>query len=642
MCGITGIISKSASYFIEKSTLAIAHRGPDDFGIFQDEYVALGHRRLAIQDLSANGHQPMFSNDQRFCIIFNGEIYNHWEIRKTLEHQYPFKSHSDTETILYGYLAYGENIFKMLNGIFALAIYDTITHDIIIARDHFGVKPLYYFQKNNSFAFASEIKAIEGLPDFDREIDPQALVNYIHFLYSPQEKTPFKYVKKLLPGHFLKFNTRQYIEEQVPLEYRKYYDIPFSGTYSTKTEQVLIDELDEKLYKAVERQLLSDVPVGFFLSGGLDSSAIVAMAKRILGDKKLACYTIDTSDRNSREGFASDLDYAQKVAKHLNVDLEIVQGTPDVLHEFDKMIYHLDEPQADIAPIHVLNICKKAREKGHIVLLGGTAGDDLFSGYRRHQALRYEPYFNLIPDIFSKILKSGVASIKSDKSFVRRVKKILKDIDKTPTERMAGYYGWIDIMVNKHLFKESLQSSIAEYEPNDILIDALQNIPEENILLNQMLYWDMKYFLTDHNLNYTDKLSMAVGVEVRVPFLDKELVEFSTMIPPGLKLKGITTKYLLKKVMERYLPLEVIYRPKTGFGVPLRDWIVNDLKDFIEERLIHNPAVTDIFNDNEIKKLLKNNQENKLDASYTILALMAIVSWYEQFVKVKQGVNYRK
>lgn len=290
MCGITGIISKENKLFIQESIKRITHRGPDDSGIFQDDFIALGQRRLSIQDLSVNGHQPMFTQDGRYCIIFNGEIYNHWEIREQLESKYPFKSSSDTETILYGYIEYGESIFNQLNGIFALAIYDTLTQDFIIVRDQFGVKPLYYYQKGNTFAFASEIKALSILPNFDTTLDHQALVNYLHFLYSPAEKTPFLNVKKLLGGHYIKFNAKEFLKpttDAAPtIQAIKYYEIPFDGQYSSKSEEELIDELEQKLFKAVKRQLLSDVPVGFFLSGGLDSSAVVAMAKKAMPEKK--------------------------------------------------------------------------------------------------------------------------------------------------------------------------------------------------------------------------------------------------------------------------------------------------------------------------------------------------------------------
>lgn len=628
MCGITAIISPQYKHLIKESTSKIAHRGPDDVGIYDDAYLALGHRRLAIQDLSPNGHQPMFTEDERYYIIFNGEIYNHWEIRDKIKYKYPFKSTSDTETILYGYLEYGDALFNQLNGIFAFAIYDSLTQDIIIVRDQFGVKPLYYYQEDNLFTFSSEIKAMTVIPTLNNAIDYKALVNYIHFLWSPKDKTPFLHVRKLEGGHFIRLNAKN------PNNYKitKFYDIPFTGQYSNKTESELIDELDEKLLNAVKRQLLSDVPVGFFLSGGLDSSAVVAMAKKIMPDKRLKCFTIDSGNFES-EGIVSDLYYAQLVAKHLDVDLEIINGQVDIISQFDDMIYHLDEPQADVAPLHVLNICKKAREQGYVVLLGGTAGDDLFSGYRRHQALRIESLLENIPLFLRKKLKHLSLNLNSNKAAFRRIRKVLAHADETQLERFAGYYSWIDIKQNKHLFKPEIQKFIEQYNPAEILLKALKNIPDEKSPLNQMLYWEMKYFLADHNLNYTDKLSMAVGVEVRVPFLDKELVEFSCQIPPELKLKGSTTKYLLKKVMERYLPREVIYRPKAGFGAPIREWILNDSVNVINQAFSKEAIdASDIFDYEAIQQLCLENKSGKTDLSYTILSLLSIQSWFNQFI----------
>jgi asparagine synthase (glutamine-hydrolysing) len=638
MCGITAIVSRQYKNLIQQSTACITHRGPDDVGVFEDEYLGFGQTRLAIQDLSANGHQPMFSADKRYCILLNGEIYNHWEIREPIKHKYAFVSTSDTETVLYGYLEYGTEIFNKLNGIFALSIYDTQTQDLIIVRDQFGVKPLYYYHEKGLLAFASEIKALSFLPTFEADLDYEALVNYLQFLWSPGEKTPFLKVKKLEAGHYIKLNSK------IPHEFStsKYYEIPFDGQYSTKTEAELIDELDEKLFSAVKRQLLSDVPVGFFLSGGLDSSAVVAMAKKAMPTQKLKCYTIDSGDL-SKEGIVGDLEYAKLVAKHLDVDLEVVDGQMDILSHFDNMIYHLDEPQADIAPLHVLNICKKARSQGYVVLLGGTAGDDLFSGYRRHQALRVENILEKIPKSIRKQLKNATLQLDSTKSTFRRIRKVFAHAEKPQLERMAGYFSWLNLQTNKNLFRPEIQSIIAKYDPTHILIHSLKNIPLESNHLNQMLYWEMKYFLTEHNLNYTDKLSMAVGVEVRVPFLDKELVEFSCQLPPSLKLKGNVTKYLLKKVMERYLPLEVIYRPKSGFGAPVREWLLNDDVDVVNKYLSKEAVeAAGIFNYKAVHSLCLENKHGKTDVSYTILSLLAIQSWYNQFIKVQPQLKYEQ
>lgn len=625
MCGITGLISPKASSYIQQMTDAIAHRGPDDEGIYIDGDIALGHRRLSILDLSAHGHQPMLSEDGRYILVFNGEIYNHWEIREKIKDKYQFKSTSDTETILYGFAEFGIELFNMLNGIFAFSIYDKQNKEITIVRDQFGVKPLYYYQEGNDFLFSSEIKSLIIFPDFDKTLDNNTIANYLYFLWSPGENTPFNYCKKLLPGHYLTVNT----DDVKSYSVHKYYEIPFTGSYSNRSEEELIDDLDRILTKAVERQLLSDVPVGFFLSGGLDSSIIVAIAKKLLPDKKLKCYTIETTLDTKREGFSQDLPYAKKVASYLDVDLEIVKAEIDIVQDFDKMIYHLDEPQADAAPLNVSNICKKAREQGYIVLVGGTAGDDLFSGYRRHQSLYYYSKLKAFPSTIKRNI-FRISNLFPEGRVNRRIKKFFSIYNtKDNSLQSASIYGWLDEDLVRKLFLNELSS----FTPKEFLLVSLKNIPGETSPLNQMLFWDLKFFLTDHNLNYTDKMSMMHGVEVRVPFLDKELVEFSTSIPPQLKMKGTTTKYILKKVAERYLPHEVIYRSKTGFGAPVRDWIINSLNEKIDSKLnIEQLNLMGLFNPKEVNKLIQDNKEGEIDASYSIWALLAIVSWLSQFV----------
>ena len=627
MCGIIGAIGFGD---IDSTCIlsTIGHRGPDSQGIFEGHNIFLGHVRLSILDLSEMGSQPMFDSTGRYIIIFNGEIYNHLEIREKLGNKYNFLSSSDTETLLYGYIEYGEAILQLLNGIFAFAIFDKIKGEIFIARDQFGIKPLYYYHKDGKFLFGSEIKSFLGFEEFDKSLDLTALVNYLTFLWSPGEQTPFYNVKKLSPGHFIKINMEKL---DSPL-FRQYYDIPFFGKYSSKSESELISELDSKLLRAVQRQLLSDVPVAFFLSGGLDSSAIVAMAKRILPNQRLRCYTINASDGDD-EGFSEDLIYARKVAKYLDLDLVEVDANVDIVSNFDKMVYHLDEPQADAAPLNVLNICEKAKNDGYKVLLGGTAGDDLFSGYRRHQALKYESYIRFLPKILLRVIKTLFSKLKSNNALSRRLKKLTSNLDKSKWERMYGYFEWLPLDITKNLFNSESKKIVNGYIPKKLFFSLLKNIPEEKSDLNKALYWEIKTFLPDHNLNYTDKLSMATGVEVRVPFLDIELVEFSTIIPPYLKMKGNTTKYILKKLMESYLPKEVIYRTKAGFGAPVRQWITHDLDNKINSYL-NTDAINrrGIFDAEKVQELIKANREGLIDASYSIWGLLAIESWHRKFV----------
>ena len=633
MCGITGVVGKHHESRIQKHTELIKHRGPDDCGYFSDNHISLGHRRLSILDLSENGHQPMFSSDKRYVIVFNGEIYNHKELRSELLLSFPFQSTSDTETILYGYIAYGTAVFAKLNGIFALAIYDTFTKELVIARDQFGVKPLYYYSNQGVFLFSSEMKSFASDDQLDKSLDNSALLNYIHFLWCPAPQTPFLHVKKLPPGHLIKMNLSN---GNTDFAIEQFYEIPYNGTQIEQSETNLIDELEHKLYKAVERQLQSDVPVGFFLSGGLDSSAIVAMAQKVIGKKeKQVCYTIDLGRGNKNfEGFSSDLYYAEKVASTLNLDLRHVESKTPSIEDFDKMIWHLDEPQADLAPLHVLNIATQARNDGYKVLLGGAAGDDLFSGYRRHQTLHYEKYLNAIPKPVYKVLGKCLEQFGAQFPDLRRLKKLVDTLSYDDDYRLAALFGWGDLNTNKSLFSKNIAAQLENVNPSDILINSLNAIPQEKNPLNKMLFWDTKYFLADHNLNYTDKLSMAVGVEARVPFLDLELVDFACHLPIEMKMKGKTTKYLLKKLMERYLPNEVIYRPKAGFAAPVREWITGSLKEEIMNRLDkEHLEATGLFNMDKISQLVKDNLDGKTDGSYTILSILSISSWLKQFVK---------
>lgn len=614
----------------EQLISTLHHRGPDSSGYYQTKSLCLVHTRLAIQDLSPNANQPMENEDGRYTILFNGEIYNHWEIRKELT-EFNFVSKSDTETILYGYIKFGIEIVNRLNGIFAFCIFDKVTEEIFMARDQMGVKPFYYYIDGHQFIFSSEIKSILHF-DIDKSLSVSSLSSYLSLLWSPGERTPFNHVKKLLPGHYLRFKVNEF-KNCVPISY---YKIDFRGKYFDKSISEIVDILDERLQNAVKRQILSDVPVGFFLSGGLDSSLIVAIAKKLYPYKNFPCFTIDAKGLKDSEGFADDLHYAKIVAKYLDIDLQIIKSEFDIVKDFDKMIWHLDEPQADSAPLNVLNIAQEARKSGTKVLLGGTGGDDLFGGYRRHSALNLERYFSLVPHGIRTLIRKSLYKLPLRGANIRRMRKLTADFDKSSLERRLGYFTWISFPALLKLFNEKHRPIILMNEPTNYLKNLLKDIPEENSMLNQMLYWEMRTFLIDHNLNYTDKLAMAQGVEVRVPYLDLDLVELSTKIPPKYKVKGNETKYILKKVAERYLPKEVIYRSKTGFGGSVRHWIKNEMNDMINERLSpERIRQRGIFDEKAVWSLIEANKTDKIDASYIIWSLLAIESWMEQFVDGK-------
>lgn len=633
MCGIYGSVGLNRSGYAGQAVALLKHRGPDDDGHWADEFVMLAHTRLAIIDTSLHGHQPMRSDDGRYVIVFNGEIYNHQVFRSELmDKGVIFRGTSDTETLLNSLMYWGEEVISRLNGIFAFAFYDTLKQRVVVARDHLGVKPLYFKPTDASFQFASEAKL---LIDRETTADTLHLLDYLTLLWSPGENTAATAIKKLLPGHYCVVE-KSGLAQSLRVTTVKYYEIPFSGAYKFNAEKETVDILDNTLQDVVSRQLLADVPVGFFLSGGLDSSLLVALARRVT-DARLPCFTVADNQELTREGFSSDYQFATKVARHLDVALMEVPSTVDIVKEFDRMIWHLDEPQADAAPLHVYNISKEARQRGIKVLISGTGGDDIFSGYRRHQLLRLEGILQYVPSFVGMVL--GKVPLTVANPYARKLKKVVNELGKTPVDRLSHYFTWIDRNYAVNLFRPEYRSAIQNYFPTAYFYNLLQNIPQEKSWLNRMLYWEMKSFLVDHNLNYTDKLGMAQGVEIRVPYLDVELVNLACSIHPDLKLKGLTTKYVLKKVAERYLPKDVIYRPKTGFGAPVRKWIVEDLRELITDRLLVNEsAFHSIFQKSQVKELITANAAGKVDASYTIWALLAIESWMRQFnVKATVG-----
>jgi asparagine synthase (glutamine-hydrolysing) len=630
MCGIFGYVGLKnySEDDLNASLQLIKHRGPDSDGIFKTNGICLLHTRLAIQDITVNASQPMLSDDGRFVIVFNGEIYNHLEIRKSLLSELTFKSSGDTETLLYGYIYYGIEILKHLNGIFAFAIYDNELKELFIARDPFGVKPLYYYRDDEIFLFGSEIKSF--LPfKINKEISIETLANYIKFLWSPGSSTAFSHVKKLLPGYYFKFNIQAFSKTTSS----QYFSWTPSIKNTTDSERDLVDRLENKLLLALDRQMLSDVPIGFFLSGGLDSSLLVAMARKLNPNRKIVCFTIDVQNWGKMgEQFENDIEYAKKVAEILDVELHVIKIDIDIVQLFDKVIWHLDEPQADPAPINLLSISKMASNMGIKVLIGGTGGDDIFSGYRRHQALYYEKFIPLLPLRIRKLIRYFSQQLPVSNTFFRRSKKLLADIDKTQMERQVGFFSWLPSNIVKSLFAKKWRLDLQEHDPYSYFSQLESQLPLSADFMDRMLYWELKTFLVDHNLNYTDKLSMAVGVEVRVPYLDVELVEFSKSIPTHLKMRGKETKYILKKVAEKYLPTDIIYRPKTGFGAPVRQWITNDLNQMIEERLsLDRLEKRGIFDPIKVWELIEANKKGEIDASYSIWSILAIESWLLQF-----------
>lgn len=617
---------------------AIAHRGPDDAGewVSPDGNVGLAHRRLAIIDLSPLGHQPMFDATGTVVIVFNGEIYNFRELRAQLESVgYGFRGHSDTEVLLALYRAHGEAMLSLLNGIFAFAIYDLAEQSLFLACDGMGVKPLYFSAAltpipspasgREGFVFASELKALAACGGEAASLDMPALLRYLGFLWSPGGATPFKGVSRLGPGEALRVKDGRIVRRW------RWADSAWAETPLTLAAGEAIRRVQGGVRTAVQRQLVADVPVGAFLSGGLDSSAVVAMAREVSPD--IECFTIDTGSVRDA-GVTDDLPYARQVAKHLGVRLhEIRVDSSRMAADLERMVLQLDEPLADPAPLNVLYISQLARQHGVKVLLSGAGGDDLFTGYRRHRALMLERYWAWLPPAARQGLRNMTARLGQNGALGRRMTKAFAHAGMPADQRLAGYFLWADPVRVLGLFAPEHRATLARERMAAPLEDYLATLPHGLPPLQRMLALEQRFFLADHNLLYTDKMSMAVGVEVRVPFLDNDLVRLANVLPPGLKQRGAEGKWVLKKAMEPYLPHEVIYRPKTGFGAPLRQWLRHELREWVGDMLSADTLRRrGLFDPEAVAALVADDISGRVDAAYTILGLVCIEIWCREFM----------
>ncbi|MCU1246933.1 MAG: asnB-1, partial [Acidobacteria bacterium] len=650
MCGIAGFAGSFDYDVLTAMSAQIAHRGPDDadaclLGSGRAS-VGLAHRRLSIIDLSASGHEPM-GVDCPVCaldastpaersrwLIYNGEVYNYRQLRQELEARgHRFRSQTDTEVLLHLWNDEGRAMLGKLNGMFAFALYDGKGNgaagvqpgDLLIARDGVGVKPLYYSQAEEGLLFASELKAIAAWPGLSRELDLVALNEYLAFLWAPAPRTPFAAVRKVLPGEAMLVREGRIAERWC------YYDLPYGRPPFEASEEELTEQLRELFAATVERQLVADVPVGSFLSGGLDSSAIVAMMRRQRPTERFRCYCIGFAEgEGSDAGAPADLPYAQRVAEHLGVDLRTLIVAPSMIDNLERMIYHLDEPQADPAPINSMLIAEAAREDGVKVLMSGAGGDDLFSGYRRHVALGLERWWSWLPRRARSLLAAparhaagGGAGAVASHPLGRRLVKALQHADLGPEARLASYFLWSDDSMRASIYGPALRAATTGRAAIDPLLASLERIESERDPLQRMLYLEGKHFVADHNLNYTDKTTMAHGVETRVPFLDLELIDFASRIPSRFKQKGRLSKAILKRAMEPYLPHDVIYRPKTGFGAPLRRWLSVELRERVDEML--SPAALTrrgLFDPAGVRRLIELDRAGRIDAAYLIFGLL--------------------
>ena len=655
MCGIVGFQGDFTGELLGAMTRAVAHRGPDGEGsvLLQDGQqppTGLGHRRLAIIDLSDAGLQPMSVDpdagggmQRGLTLIFNGEIYNYRELRAELTAAgHSFRTATDSEVLLHLYERDGFAMLSRLNGIFAFAIHDARPAgrpegvprgSVFLARDPLGVKPLYYAHTPRGFLFGSEIKALLCEAGLSRDIDPLALHYTLAYLWTPAPRTMLSAVRKLEPGAALLVHAGRV------RRHWSYYTIPYCGRTRAAGEGELALELAQQVAAAVRRQLVADVPVGAFLSGGLDSSSVVAMMRRALPDQPITCFTIDFRGDAGGDDMGADLPYARRVAAQLGVNLQEVVVEPSAITRLDEMVELLDEPQADPAPINALMIAERARALGIPVLLSGAGGDDLFGGYRRHWALSFERRWSWLPQGIRAGVQSvaaaaaGGRAVGQSHAAVRRAAKMLAYAGEEPDRRLVSYFWWSTDEVRRALYAPEFAERVAGVDTAAPLLESLERIGGERDPLQRMLYLEARHFLADHNLNYTDRAGMAVGVEIRVPLVDPEVVQFATEVPARLKQRGRVGKAIFKEAMQPYLPREVIYRPKMGFGAPLRRWLREELRATVDDTLAAGALRRrGFFDPAAVRRLIEADRAGNIDGSYTIFALMCFELWCRRFV----------
>ena len=639
MCGIAGRWStRPPGFSLDAALERLEHRGPDDRGTWRSDggELEFAHTRLAIIDLSPAGHQPMTSNDGRVVLVYNGELYNHRELAAELRARgHTFRGHSDTEVLLALYAELGASMLSRLNGMFAFAAYDRDARELTLARDAFGIKPLYYCESEAGFAFASELKALTRLAPVAPQLDVVALYRYLSFLWCPGTATPLASVKRLAPGELLR------VRDGRVLERRSWARAPAVHASHPARLEPSPATVAAALRRAVQRQLVADVPVGAFLSGGLDSSAVATFAHE--QQPGIDCFTI-VPDGGPEPGEVSDVPYARRVARRLGVRLHEVQiSSARMAADLEQMVYRLDEPIADPAPLNVLYISRLARQHGIKVLLSGVGGDDLFAGYRRHHALISESAWSWLPQPVRRGLRQGSAGLArlgqhapgaaALQLLTRRAARAFAHADRGGDERLIGYFSWAEPGTLRELFHTDHRSQLTPAAQTEPLLQFLHTLPAGLSRLEQMLALEQRFFLGDHNLPYADKMSMAAGVEVRVPFLDPDLVELANRIAPELKQRGRHGKWILKRAMAPYLPADVIERDKVGFGAPWRRWLRGELADWVRDVLSpERLRRRGLFDDRAVLALLDRDRRGDVDAAYPILGLCCVELWCRHFL----------
>ena len=638
MCGLAGSINWQCDDVLANMINLQSHRGPDDSGIWMHQSadgsrVGLASARLSIRDLSSAGHMPMSTADGRYTIAYNGEIYNYPALRTLLEQQgYQFRSNSDTEVVLHLYQYCGQESVALLNGMFAFAIWDEVQQQMFMARDHFGIKPFYYTHTNNKLAFASELKSLTCLPDFSSKLNFEALHQYLTFLWVPEPGTMLQGVHKLPAGHFATWHKGE-------LELTQYW----TTKYPSKTSEVkhddteLADEVRRRFSQVVKSQMQSDVPLGAFLSAGLDSSSIVAcMAEH--AQEPVRTYTITFPEKYRRgETTIDDPNVAARTAAHFGCLHEEIMVDPDVISLLPKLIWHMDDPTSDPALLTAY-LVNKAASKDVTVLLSGVGGDELFGGYRKYQAQRIAEHYRRIPNILRRYaiepMLHALPSFRGTplKGSVRLAKKFAKSGSLQPAEQFIADSVYMNNNVKRSLYTPDTQQRIGGYCAQSAHRELFSTVDDADFL-HQMLHLDCNMFMPSLNLNYNDKMSMAASVETRVPFLDWEFADWvNHEVHPSQKIRGNTTKFILREAMRPLLPDEVMTQSKAGFYAPIDYWLSNELKPMVDEHLCtESLKKRGLFNVDYVQKMIQQQRSGRVDWSMQIWQLLTLELWMQAF-----------